>query len=92
MHTLITELVDCGIEPILRKDSSGEYFWDLQSGMKSHMHLYLNKEGGFTHKIKLRYDQQEYVEDLWDVKRVARIAMQGRDYANYAWHKLLGNV
>jgi hypothetical protein len=92
MHTLLKELVDCGIEPILRKDISGEYFWDLQSGMKSHMHLYLNEEGGFTHKIKLRYNEEEYVEYLGDVKWVARKAMQGRNYANYAWHKLLGNV
>jgi hypothetical protein len=92
MHTLIKELVDNGIEPILRKDRSGEYFWDLQSGMKSHMHLYLDKTGGDTHTVKTRYDKETLVEDLGDMRWVARMAMQGQDYASYAWHKFLGNV
>lgn len=70
--TLLEQLIDRGIEPIIKKDKlTGEIYYDLQSGMKSHMHLYLDPTGGCTHKIKLRYNEEELVEDLWDVLHVA---------------------
>ena len=36
MHipTLLQELIDKGVEPIIRKDSEGTLYFDLQSGMK----------------------------------------------------------
>ena len=92
MHALIKQLVDNGIKPVLQKDSSGEYFWDLQSGMKSFIYLYLDETGGCQHKVKLRYDREEIAEDLGDMRWIGRQAMHGRDYASDAWHEFLGNV
>ncbi len=88
--TLLYQLIDRGIEPIMRKDKeTGEIYYDLQSGMKSHMYLYLDPTGGYNHKIKLRYNEEKLVEDLWDVLHVARYAMHGRDYASYLWHDFM---
>lgn len=88
--TLLEQMIDRGIEPIIKKDKeTGEIYYDLQSGMKSDMYLYLDPTGGYTHKIKLRYNEEKLVEDLWDVLHVARHAMHGRDYASYLWHDFM---
>ncbi len=88
--TLLEQLIDRGIEPIIKKDKqTGEIYYDLQSGMKSQMYLYLDPTGGDTHKIKLRYNEEKLVEDLWDVLHTARYAMHGRDSASYFWHDFM---
>ena len=63
-------------------DEYGVYL-DLNTGMKSHAYLYYENN---KYILRMRYEAQEVVETLGDVRWLVTQCKYGRDYMNSAWN------
>lgn len=79
----LEELVDAGISVTISKNQKLGVYFDLNLMAKSHMYLF--KRGLGQWYVDMRYDQQFPVDDVQDLKRLARHGMHNRDYINADW-------
>lgn len=82
---LVQAVVDRGIEVMIRKDKDGEYYFDLNSSAKSHMHLYLDTSVDGNHLVKKRYEEVDKICDVTDLLYSFKGAMWGRDFGHSLW-------
>lgn len=68
-------------------DVDGIYL-DLNTGMKSHAHLYYEND---KYILRMRYGTEGVVETLGDVAYWIHDCMQGRDFMNGAWDSVVAN-
>lgn len=91
MDFLIKEIVDHKIPVSIDKDESGEYFYEVLTGAKSGMQLYIMIPNN-QYLIKKRYGEtDEIVREDWDHEGVHLIqdflysfksCLHGRDFCN----------
>ena len=68
-----------------------EVLWfDLNTGMKSHLHLTFNKETNEA-QYRARYDKKGTIEDWDDLIFVVRGCDHGRGFANGTWLDILAD-
>ena len=82
----IEEAIRGGIQVTLRIDAEYDFVYDMNLMAKSHM--YIVKEGD-TYYALMRYDEKHEVEDINDLKRLARHGMHGRDFISPDWAEFL---
>ena len=84
---IILRLVKAGIEITLRCEDT-RIIYDLNTGMKSHLHIYWCDQDQAI-KCRGRYYHLSTV-DTWDsLLREVKYCMHGRDFANLNWISLL---
>jgi hypothetical protein len=88
MPPLILELLDLGIQPQVWK-KNGTIYWDLNLNAKNFMYLY-EKDGKYF--VDTRYGETHEVESVYDLIRLARHGMHGRDYVDMKWSALIENI
>ncbi len=82
----IEEAIRGGIKPTISYDKKYGIVFDMNLMAKSHMHIV--KEGEYWFAL-MRYDEKNMVEDVDDLKRLARAGMHGRDFISADWAEFL---
>ncbi len=85
-NAIIGRLLDENISISLSKDDGVGWF-DLNTGMKSHLHISEGENG--RHKYRQRYGITGEFETFDDLVRIASSCRCGRDYVNEHWDRLL---
>lgn len=90
-------IVKAGVQISLSYDTKEhKTYLDLNTGTKSHLHLYLNSDNTVT--FKMRYNTVEtinldhYADENELVEAIAYLVkscMHGRDYINFSWAELM---
>ena len=75
-----------GIKPTISHNDRDGIVFDMNLMAKSHM--YLMEENGLWY-AHMRYDEVHLVEDVDDLKRLARHGMHGRDFISSDWAEFL---
>jgi len=86
MNGIINTLLEEGISITLLKEN-GVIKYDLNTGMKSH--LIISESSFGLIKCEGRYDHVAFVESYMELLREVKNCMQGQDYLNFYWEKLL---
>jgi len=85
------EILKAGIPVSIIYKNDGIWY-DLNTGAKSHLHIY-PVDGGDRGEyiIDTRYDEPHavHIHQIQDVVWLVRHCMYGRDYANEGWIKLM---
>lgn len=82
----LDRILDAGGELTVRKDREGVTYIDLNTGMKSYLHLYC-LDGVWY--LQDRYSWWSDV-DSWDtILDAAKDCLHGREYMHPAWQKIL---
>lgn len=84
---IILRLVKAGIEITLRWDDN-KMIYDLNTGMKSHLHIFWDQDSESIHCLG-RYNHQATVDTWESLLRQVKYCMHGRDFANFNWIGLL---
>ena len=66
----------------------GLLWFDLNTGMKSHLHIKYNEDLQIT-EYRARYDATGVITDWDDLMIVVRECDHGRGFANIAWFDIL---
>lgn len=83
----IEEAIKGGIKPTVSYNNVKQSIvFDMNLGAKSHM--YLVQENGLWYAY-MRYDEVHLVEDVDDLKRLAKHGMHNRDYISSDWAEFL---
>ena len=82
----IQEAIMGGIKPTISYNDKQGIVFDMNLMAKSHM--YIVKEGEYWFAL-MRYDEKNMVEDVADLKRLARAGMHGRDFISADWAEFL---
>ena len=93
MHPLINEAVllvlrNGGMVDLNLNEEHGYIEYNLNTGMKSGLRLY--EKGNEVWAIT-RYNDDERMTDINSILDTARDCLFGRDYAAYAWIKILND-
>jgi len=84
---LINLMVQRGLMFSIQKDyTTNEAYLDMNTGMKSHAHLYYTN-GEF--KMRMRYGEEHKIETLGCVVYAVKSCLHGRDFMNSAWGEIL---
>jgi hypothetical protein len=83
---IIDNLMDKNITISLLKED-GVVWFDLHTGMKSHLHIAKGENG--KHKYRARYGVAGEFETFDELARIAASCMCGRDYLSDAWELIL---
>lgn len=83
---IIDRLLNEGIEITLKK-IDGNVWYDLNTGMKSHLWIAPATNGEF--KFSTRYSEGVEELDINQLLHLARHCLHGRDYMNGNWQRLL---
>lgn len=86
----IQEAILGGVRVTIEKDSEYGIRFDMNLMAKSHMYLVkeTTKKGDRWFAL-MRYDEKHEVEDVSDLKRLARHGMHGRDFISADWAEFL---
>lgn len=87
---IIDKLLDNGIEITLKKQD-GVVWYDLNTGMKSHLWITKDEDyadGPFA-KYQARYDESGTIRGWSDLMWVAKQCKYGYDFINTSWCELL---
>lgn len=68
--------------------STGELFYNMNTGAKSHMHIFVRDEKVIA---EMRYGDKEEINDFDDLLYAVKRCMHGRDYMNSEWVSILIN-
>jgi hypothetical protein len=82
----IEEAIKGGIKPTISYSKEQGIVFDMNLMAKSHM--YIVKEGEYWFAL-MRYDEKNMVEDVADLKRLAKAGMHGRDFISADWAEFL---
>jgi hypothetical protein len=82
----IEEAIRGGIKPTISYNKEQGVVFDMNLMAKSHM--YIVKEGEYWFAL-MRYDEKNMVEDVADLKRLAKAGMHGRDFISADWAEFL---
>ena len=82
----IQEAIMGGVRVTIEKDKDHGIRFDMNLMAKSHM--YIVQEGNQWYAL-MRYDEKHEVEDVNDLKRLARHGMHGRDFISADWSEFL---
>lgn len=87
---MIDKLLDNGIEITLKKEN-GVVWYDLNTGMKSHLWIAKspNPGGDETGITQGRYEHKGSFDTWYDLLWEVRGCMHGRDFMHSAWRDLL---
>lgn len=89
LQEIVEKLLKGGIFVEMSYDNQLEVIkYDLNTGMKSHCHLY--EKDGVT-KADMRYDETAIIEDYEDILSAVVGCLHSRGYLNCNWHTLLSN-
>ena len=66
----------------------GKSWFDMATGMKSHLHLTYN-EPAQTTEYRGRYDVKGTITDTEDLMLAVRDCLCGRDFMSYVWADIL---
>lgn len=69
----------------------GTLWFDLNTGMKSHLHLKYNEKEGVA-EYRGRYDATGVITDMDDLEITVRGCNHGRGFCNSAWHGILRGI
>lgn len=83
----IVEAIKGGIKPTISYHEDTGVVFDMNLMAKSHMHIYQEDDGQWY--AAMRYDECHLVEDVSDLKRLARHGMHGRDFISADWTEFL---
>ena len=83
----VEEAIAGGINVTIMRHAIHGIALDMNLEAKSHMHL-VQEDDGCWYAL-MRYDKVHMVEDIDDLKRLARHGQHGRDYISYAWTEFL---
>lgn len=86
-QALIEIMLKEGLTFSISQNTCGVYL-DLNTGMKSHAHLYYEED---KYILRMRYENEATVETLGDIAYWIRDCMQGRDFMNGAWASVVDN-
>ena len=84
---LIELMLNQGLAFKIGRSEYGIYL-DLNTGMKSHLHLYYEGESytnAGTYIARMRYDEEQVVNDLSDVLYCIKSCKHGRDFMHQGW-------
>lgn len=82
----IQEAINGGIRVTIEKDAVYGLRFDMNLQAKSHMHIVQEEGVWYAH---MRYDEVHMVEDVSDLKRLAKHGMHGRDFISADWAEFL---
>ena len=82
----IQEAIKGGIRVTVEKDAVHGIRFDMNLMAKSHMYIVQEKGVWYAH---MRYDEVHMIEDVSDLKRLARHGMHGRDFISADWAEFL---
>jgi len=83
----IEEAIMAGIRPTIYFDASNNCFvYDMNLMAKSHMHITLEGDTWYAH---MRYNEKYEVQDVQDLKLLAKHGMHGREFISADWAEFL---
>ena len=82
----IQDAIKGGVRVTIERDAVYGIRFDMNLMAKSHM--YIVKEGEYWFAL-MRYDEKNMVEDVADLKRLAKAGMHGRDFISADWAEYL---
>lgn len=82
----IQEAITGGIRVTIERNDDYGIQFDMNLMAKSHM--YIVYEDGSWYAL-MRYDEKHHVEDVADLKRLARHGMHGREFISADWAEYL---
>ena len=82
----IEEAIRGGIKPTISYNEKDGVVFDMNLMAKSHM--YLVQEDNTWYAL-MRYDEKHEVEDVADLKRLAKHGMHGRDFISSDWAEFM---
>lgn len=69
----------------------GVLWFNMNTGMKSHLHLTYNEKEGFA-EYRGRYDATGVITSMDDLESVVRGCNYGRGFCNSAWYVILKGI
>jgi hypothetical protein len=82
----LKDAVMAGVRVTMERDTKYGVRFDMNLMAKSHMHLV--QENGVWYAL-MRYDEVHMVEDVDDLKRLAKHGMHGREFISADWAEFL---